>query len=238
MGEMIEIAALDGKGRFAAYFARPEGAPKAAIIVVQEIFGVNTDIRRKADDWAAQGYLAIAPDMFWRFAPGYDADPDVPEQLEQAMALRSQFDMDKAVADVEATIRHARALLAPGGKIGVVGFCWGGSIAYLAATRTDADVSAGYYGRQIADHLNEAHAIAHPLLLHFGDADPSIPAEIRAKVREALGSSPRVTIYEYAGAGHGFAATAGKRRNEAAASLADARTQAFFAERLGWASST
>jgi carboxymethylenebutenolidase len=115
----------------------------------------------------------------------------------------------------------------------VVGFCAGGSVAYLAATRTDADASVGYYGRLIADHLNEAHAIAHPLLLHFGIEDPSIPAEIREKVRAALESNPRVTIHDYEGAGHGFAASAGKRRNEAAARLADARTQAFFATWLG-----
>ena len=231
MGEMIQIDALDGEGRFGAYLARPENTPKAAIIVIQEIFGVNAGIRRKADDWATMGYLAIAPDMFWRFAPGYDVDPDVPEQLEQAMAQRDKFDLDKAVADVEATIRHVRSELA-GAKIGVVGYCWGGSVAYLAATRTDANASVGYYGRLIAEHLNEAHAVARPLLLHFGAADPSIPAELRAKVRAALGPNPRVTIHEYADAGHGFAATSGKRRDEKAAGEADARTEAFFAEYL------
>ena len=230
MGEMIEIPTLDGEERFSAYLAEPEGTPKAAIIVIQEIFGVNAGIRRKADQWAAAGYLALAPDMFWRFAPGYDVDPDVPEQLEQAMAQRSRFDTDKAVADVEASLRHARAIGA--GKVGVVGFCWGGAIAYLAATRTDADASVGYYGRLIADHLNEAHAIARPLMLHFGEADPSIPADMRAKVRAALDSHPRVSIHDYAGSGHGFAADSGKRRNEDAAQQADQRTAAFFAEHL------
>ena len=230
MGDWIEIDALDGQGRFAAWLARPEGPPRAAIIVLQEIFGVNAGIRRKADEWATLGYLALAPDLFWRFAPRYDADPDVPAQLAQSMALRAQFDADKAVADIEATVRHARTLT--DGKIGVVGFCWGGSLAYLAATRTDADASVGYYGRQIADYLSEAHAIARPVLLHFGDADPSIPAEMRAAVRAALDGNPRVTIHDYTGAGHGFAATSGKRRNAAAASEADARTAAFFAMHL------
>jgi carboxymethylenebutenolidase len=233
MGETIELEALDGEGRFAAYLARPEDVPKAAIIVIQEIFGVNEGIRRKADDWAEKGYLSLAPDMFWRFAPGYDVDPDVPEQLEQAMDLRTRFDLDKAVADVEAAIRHARVLLPAGGRVGVVGFCAGGSVAYLAATRTDVDASVGYYGRLIADHLNEAHAIARPLMLHFGLEDPSIPAELRERVRAALDPNPRVTIHDYAGAGHGFAATSGKRRNDAAAVLADERTEAFFAEHLG-----
>jgi carboxymethylenebutenolidase len=230
MGEWTEIDALAGEGRFAAWLARPDGEARAAIIVIQEIFGVNAGIRDKADDWAAKGYLAIAPDIFWRFAPRYDVDPDVPDQLEQAMQVRLSLDLDQAVADVEASIRHARALGAT--KVGVVGFCAGGSIAYLAATRTDADACVGYYGRQIVDHLDEAHAIARPLLLHFGEADPAIPAEMRDKVRAALGPNPRVTIHDYEGAGHGFATTTGKRRNETAAALADARTEAFFAELL------
>jgi carboxymethylenebutenolidase len=229
--EWTEIEALGDEGRFAAWLARPEGEVKAAIIVIQEIFGVNEGIRRKTDAWAAKGYLAIAPDMFWRFAPRFDVDPDVPEERDEAIQVRTGLDLDKAVSDVEATIRHARALGAA--KVGVVGFCAGGSIAYLAATRTDADASVGYYGRQIVDYLGEAHAIARPLMLHFGEVDPSIPAEMRAQVRAALGSNPRVTIHDYAGAGHGFAATAGKRRNVEAAEQADARTEAFFAAHLG-----
>jgi len=231
MGEWIELEALDGSGRFATWQARPDGPAKAAIVVIQEIFGVNPGIRRKADDWAAKGYLAIAPDMFWRFAPRFEADPDIKEQLDEAMELRGRFDLAASARDVEAAIRYVRTQGAE--KVGVVGFCAGGSVAYLAATRTDVDASVGYYGRQIADYLGEAHAIARPLLLHFGEADPSIPKEMRDRVRLALGGKPRVTIHDYAGAGHGFAATSGKRRNEEAASLADQRTEQFFAEYLG-----
>jgi len=232
MGEWIEVNALDGEGRFAGWLARPEGEPKAAIIVVQEIFGVNPGIRQKADDWTTKGYLAIAPDMFWRFTPRYEADPDVPAELDDAMRIRTQLDLDKAVKDIEASLRHARGLLPQGKKVGVVGFCAGGSVAYLAATRTDTDASVAYYGRLIADYLGEAHAIARPLLLHFGTEDPSIPAELRSQIRAELEPNPRVTIHDYEGAGHGFAATTGKRRHEAAAQLADARTEAFFAEHL------
>jgi carboxymethylenebutenolidase len=227
MGEWVELQALDGEGRFDAWRAWPEGDARAGIVVIQEIFGVNAGIREKAEDWAAKGYLAVAPDMFWRFAPHYEADPDVPAELEKAMAQRGQFDLAKAVRDVEAAIRYLRAQGVA--KVGVVGFCVGGSIAYLAATRTDADASVGYYGRQIAEHLGEAHAIARPLLLHFGEADPSIPAEMREEVKDALGANPRVTIHDYDGAGHGFASTFGTRRNEEAATLADQRTDAFFA---------
>jgi len=231
MGEWIALNALDGEGSFDAWLARPTGQAKAAIIVIQEIFGVNPGIRRKAEHWAAKGYLAIAPDMFWRFAPHYEADPDVQEELDHAMQLRLQFDLGKAARDVEAAIRHARSLGAE--KVGVVGFCAGGSVAYLAATRSDADACVGYYGRLIVEHLNEAHAIARPLLLHFGLEDPSIPADIRGRIRRALESHPRVTIHDYEGVGHGFAASSGKRRNEAAAQLADGRTEIFFREHLG-----
>ena len=227
MGEMIEIAALDGDGIFNAYLAEPKGAPKAAIIVIQEIFGVNPGIRKKADDWAAKGYLALAPDMFWRFKPGYDVDPDVPEQMKDAFEVRKQFDADKGVADVEACLREARARIG-GGKVGVVGFCLGGSVAYLAATRTDADASVGYYGGQIAQSLGEAHAIARPLMLHFGGEDAHITPDIVATIRAALEGNAHVAIHDYPGVGHGFADTFGIRRDEAAAQHADARTESFF----------
>lgn len=233
VGEMIEIEALDGTGRFATYRALPQDeVPRAAMIVIQEIFGVNAGIRRKADDWADQGCLALAPDMFWRFAPRYEADPDVPAQFAEAFELRHQFDIDKGVADVEAVIRTARAMLGQG-KVGVVGFCMGGRVAFLSATRTDVDASVGYYGGMIDQALDEAHGIARPLLLHYGAADEHIGAEAMAKVHAALDGNPRVTIHDYQGAGHGFADTFGKRRQQAAAQEADARTRAFFAEHLG-----
>ena len=227
MGEMFPIDALDQSGTFNAYVARPAGTPRAAIIVIQEIFGVNAGIRRKADDWAEKGYLALAPDMFWRVKPGYDVDPDVPEQMQDAFATMAQFGIDTGIEDVEATIRAARKLLG-GGKVGVVGFCLGGRIAYLTATRTDVDASVGYYGGGINSVLNEARAIAKPLLLHFAEQDHFITAEVRAEIHAALDSNSHVTIHEYEGVDHGFATTAGKRRNDEAAELADSSTDAFF----------
>lgn len=231
MADTITIDALDGAGSFALYRAEPSGAAKGAIIVVQEIFGVNRGIRQKADDWAALGYLAFAPDMFWRFAPGLDLDPDVPEHRDQAMGLIPQYEADKGILDIEAAIRTARAQTG-GGKVGVVGFCLGGSVAYLAATRTDADAAVGYYGGQIGRFLGEAHAIAKPLLLHFAEDDAHIGAEVRAPIHAALDGNTHVTIHEYAGVGHGFADTFGQRRDDAAARQADARTIEFFAQAL------
>ena len=231
MGEMIAISALDGSGLFDAYTARPDGAPKAAIIVIQEIFGVNPGIRAKVDDWAAKGYLALAPDMFWRVKPGYDVDPDVPEQMQDALGVMQRFDLNKGIEDVEATIRAARTRIG-GGKVGVVGFCLGGRVAYLTATRTDIDASVGYYGGGIDTMLNEAHAIARPLLLHFAEQDHYITAEKRAAIHAALDGNRHATIHEYADVDHGFATTSGKRRDDAAATLADSRTEAFFAAAL------
>jgi carboxymethylenebutenolidase len=231
MGLMTAIEALDGRGTFDAYTAQPEGTPKAAIIVIQEIFGVNPGIRKKADDWAAKGYLALAPDMFWRFKPGYDVDPDVPEQMQDAFLTMQRFDLDKGILDVEAVIRAARKLV-DGGKVGIVGFCLGGRTAFLTATRTDIDASVGYYGGGIDTMLGESHAIAKPLLLHFAEQDHYITAEKRGAIHAALDGNAHVTIHEYDGVDHGFATTSGKRRDDAAAELADARTAAFFAEAL------
>jgi carboxymethylenebutenolidase len=232
MGEKISVEALDEAGQFSAYLARPTAEPKAAIIVIQEIFGVNPGIRAKVDAWAAKGYLAAAPDMFWRFAPDYDVDPDVPAELEDAFEIRKQFDADKGIKDVEATIRALRAMLPAGGKVGLVGYCMGGRVAYLTATRTDIDASVGYYGAGIDAALNEAHAIAKPLMLHFAGDDHFIPEDVRSKIRDALGANPHVTIHDYPGVDHGFATTSGSRRDDAAADVADGRTEAFFARYL------
>src|SRR5687768_1197650 len=133
----VEIETFDGDGKFNAYLAQPEGEPRGAIVVIQEIFGVNPGIRRKCDHWAALGYVAAAPDLFWRFAPGVELDPDVPEEFQRALQLMGQLDQDLAIKDIEATIRALRSGLPDGGKVGVVGYCLGGRLAYMSAARTD-----------------------------------------------------------------------------------------------------
>ncbi|HEX8644385.1 MAG TPA: dienelactone hydrolase family protein [Allosphingosinicella sp.] len=230
---MIEIRTLEGSESFGAYLAEPEGAPRAAIVVIQEIFGVNEGIRRKCDRWAALGYLAIAPDLFWRLRPGVELDPDVPDQFEEALGLMGRFDQDRGIQDIEAAIRAARARLSEGGKVGCVGYCLGGRLAYMTAARTDVDASVGYYAVGLDSLLHEKNAIARPLMLHIAGADGFVPPETQAKMHEALDDHPRVTLHDYPREDHGFAAEMGKRRSEEAAALADARTEAFFREHIG-----
>src|SRR3546814_413860 len=133
------IPALDEEGVIPAYVARPDADSSRAIIVIPEIFGVNAGIRRKCDDWAAEGYLTIAPDIFWRFAPGVELNPDVEAEMNEALGYFGQVDPDKGVRDIEAAIRWLRSQGAE--TIGCVGFCLGGRLAYMAATRTDIDAS-------------------------------------------------------------------------------------------------
>lgn len=227
----IQIEALDGSGSFAAYRADPEAAPRGAIVVIQEIFGVNEGIRRKCDHFAALGYLALAPDLFWRLKPGIELDPDIEPEFKQALDWMGKFDQDKGVADIEATIRAARD--ARGGKVGVTGYCLGGRLAYMTAARTDADASVGYYAVGIDGLLGEKHAIANPLMLHIAGDDGFVPAPVQAKMHEGLDDHPKVTLHVYPGEDHGFATEMGKRRSDAAAQLADSRTEAFFAEHIG-----
>lgn len=226
------IPTLDGSGEIPAYVARPTGTPRGAIIVIQEIFGVNPGIRKKADDWAAQGYLAVAPDVFWRQEPGLEFDPDVPEQFNAAVGYMMKHDFDEGIKDVEALIHWIRRE-AGVPKVGLMGFCMGGRVAYMAAARTDVDASVGYYGVAIDRMLGEKHAIANPLLLHVPTADGFVPADVQKAMHEGLDDHPKVTIHDYEGLDHGFADEGGKRRDEAGAALADKRTAEFFARHVG-----
>ena len=225
------IRTLDDTQDFTAYVARPAGEARAAVVVIQEIFGVNEGIRRKCDRLAADGYLAVAPDLFWRIAPGVQLDPDVPAEFEQALGLMGKFDQDAGVRDIEATIRFARAGVG-GRKVGVVGYCLGGRLAFMAAARTDADASVGYYGVGIDGLLGESHAIANPVLLHVPEEDHFVDKAAQARMHAGLDDHPKVTIHDYPGEDHGFAAETGTRRSPASAALADSRTAAFFAEHL------
>jgi carboxymethylenebutenolidase len=240
MGDMIQIKALGEDALFPAYSAMPENTPKAAIIVIPEIFGVNAGIRQKCDNLAQSGYLAIAPDIFWRFAPGVELNPDVEAQLQEAFGYFQTFadtnGSDTAVRDIEAAIHaiHRGEMgVPPVAKVGCVGYCLGGRLAYMAAARTDISASVGYYGVMIDQMLNESHAIANPLMLHIPTADHFVGPEAQAAIHKQLDNHPKVVLHDYEGLDHGFAAEMGDRRDDAGAELADSRTMKFFEEHLG-----
>ncbi len=231
MSETVRISTLDGSEAFDAYIARPDGEPKSAILVIQEIFGVNAGIRRKCDKLAEEGYLALAPDLFWRIERGVELDPDIEPEFQRALDLMGKLNQDAAIRDIEATIKYARTLTETG-KVGAVGYCLGGRLAYMTAARTDADATVGYYGVGIDGLLREKDAIAHPLMLHIPTEDGFVDKETQAKMHEGLDDHPKVTLHDYEGLDHGFATEFGKRRAEEAATLADRRTAEFFAEHL------
>lgn len=232
MATNTEIPTLQGEDTIPAYVVRPKDAPRGAIIVYQEIFGVNPGIRKMAEEWASRGYLAVAPDVFWRQTPGVEFDADVPEEFQQAIGMMMAHDFDLGIQDVEAVIHWVRRSENVA-KVGFVGFCMGGRVAYMAATRTDVDASVGYYGVMIDQMLGEKNAIARPLMLHIPTADGFVPPEAQQAMHQGLDDHPKVTLHDYEGLDHGFAAQSGARRVEDVAQLADQRTAAFFAEHVG-----
>ena len=232
MATNTTIPTLDSTGKMPAYVVRPQGEPKGAIIVIQEVFGVNPGIVRKADDWAALGYLAVAPDVFWRQQPGVELDADVPEQFQKAIALMMAHDFDRGLEDLKAVLAWIRHEL-PGKRAGLVGFCMGGKIAYQMAARTDIEAAVGYYGVGIDQMLDEAGNITGQLMLHIPTADGFVPADQQAAMHAGLDGNSHVTLYDYEGLDHGFADTFGARRDPAGAELADRRTVEFFARHLG-----
>ncbi len=222
MGETITLTAEDGH-KLSAYRVAPKGTPRGGLVVVQEIFGVNSHIKRVADGFAADGYVALAPAIFDRverdFAIGYK-----PEDIERGRAVRGKLPVEDAVKDVRAAVK---ALAAERLKVGVVGYCFGGTLAWLAATRIDGVACAvGYYGGGIADAAAEKPRC--PVLLHWGETDQSIPPEHHARVRAA---HPDLPMHVYP-AGHGFNCDERASYHEPSARLARQRTLEFFAKHL------
>ncbi len=225
---------IDGPdGAFDAYVAVPSGSgPWPAVVVIQEIFGVNRTIRGIADDLAAAGFLAVAPDLFWRFEAGIELDDRQPDDLARAFALFQRYDADRGVEDIRATITAVRSMPEAGDKVGAVGYCLGGSLAYLTACRTDSDATVAYYGISIPDQLAEAADLDRPLLLHVAELDRFVPPEKRDAMLAGLRDNPKVTTHLYPGVDHAFARKGGEHYERAAAELADTRTLEFFRSNL------
>lgn len=228
----LTIRANDGSGSFGSYLALPERTPAAAILVIQEIFGVNQVMRDLCDGFAAEGYLAFAPDLFWRIEPGVDITDRTEAEWQQAFALMQKFDVDKGVEDLKAALAALRGHEACTGKVGTVGYCLGGKLAFLMATRSDADCNVSYYGVGLAGHLGEIDRIARPLMLHVAREDGFVPKEEQDKVAAALAGNDQVEHHSYEGKDHAFAREGGANYDAEAAGTANRRTLAFFARHL------
>ena len=220
-------------GEFAAYLASPASGRGPGIVVIQEIFGVNKVMRDITDAFAARGYFAICPDLFWRLEPGVQLTDRTKQEWDRAFGLMSRFDQDAGVKDIQASIGYLRhSVTGCTGKVGAVGYCLGGLLAYLAATRTDSDASVGYYGVNIKDKLAEADRIKKPLMLHVAGKDQFVPPEAQKQVSDALKNNPLVTIHTYPEMDHAFARQGGDHYDKACADLANGRTSTFFRQHL------
>ena len=230
MGARIEVTTPDGV--FSAYVATPAAASAPAVVVIQEIFGVNQVMRDITDGLAGQGFLAICPDLFWRIEPGIDITDQSEAEWKRAFELFNAFDVDKGVKDIAATLAAIRADAGCSGKAGAVGFCLGGLLAFLTAARTDADACVSYYGVGIEGRLAEAKALAHPVMLHIAEADQFVPPPAQAMIVSALKDHPKATLHTYPGRDHAFARAGGEHYHEADAMAAGHRSLAFFREHL------
>ena len=223
MSETVKLKASDNH-EFDAYVARPAGQPIAGLVVIQEIFGVNQHIRSVADGYARDGFLTVAPALFDRVERGVELSYDGPE-AQRGMAIRQKLDIAKCVEDIDAALAYVRRQT--GKKSGVIGYCFGGLLAWLSATRLNPDVAVGYYAGGIGNFATEIpHA---PVQLHFGKLDTHIPAEQVNKVHAA---HPQVEIHWYENAGHGFNCDMRSSYNAEAAALARTRALAFLKKHL------
>ena len=224
--QTITITVADGS--FNAYVARPAATPAPAVVVIQEIYGVNAVIRGVADRFAEAGYLAVAPDLFWRIEPGIDLTDQTEDGNKRAFELFELYDVDTGIQDIAAVIEAVRALPACTGRVGDVGYCLGGKLAFLTATRTDSDASVAYYGVGLDALAGEAEKLIHPLMLHVAEEDRFVPKTAQAAMEQALKNHPQIEYFTYPGRDHAFARPGGAHFDEDDAALADGRTLRFL----------
>jgi carboxymethylenebutenolidase len=231
--ETSTITVTVSDGTFSAYIARPTSVPKVPVVVVlQEIFGVNKDLRETCNELAERGFIALSPDLFWRDAPGLDLNAWSESDWARGFELYGTYDFDRGVKDIEATITASRLLAGASGRVGVMGFCLGGLMTFLTAARTNVDAAVAYYGGGTDKHLAEAKSISAPLLMHLAGEDEFIPPEARGLVILALAANPNAEIHVYEGQNHAFARHTGAHYDEASTILANARTYEFLERAL------
>lgn len=219
-------------GEFDAYVAKPDKpGPWPGVVVIQEIFGINHVMREVCDRLAGLGYLAVCPDLFWRLKPGVELTDRTQAEWDEALTYMNRFDIDTGVRDIQSTLDQVRASFECNGRVGTVGYCLGGHLAFLTATRTNADCAVGYYGVNLQARLDETVAI--PLMLHIAEEDGFVTKDAQAQVKSALAGNDLVTIHSYPGRDHAFARPGGQNFHQEDADRANDRTLAFFRSCLG-----
>ena len=212
-----------------AYLSLPKRTPGAGLVIAQEIFGVNAAMRQICDFFASRQFTVICPDLFWRAEPGVELGET---ERDRAFALRGKMNDDQVSDDIASAVEFLRKHEACTGSVGVVGYCWGGMLAYLTAVRHKPDAAVGYYGVGIDKRLDLAKNLSCPLMLHYAELDQFASPEVAALVRSTFKDDPRVTVYEYRKVGHAFARPGGAHYDKAAGDLADMRSLSFLVEKL------
>ena len=235
---MIDRVAIEGRaGAFGAYIARPKALPAPAVVVLHEVFGVNADIRKTCDELAEQGFIAVAPDLFWRQEPGVDLSVTSDADWQHGLRLYQAYDRDAGAKDVKDTANVVAKLPECTGKVAVLGYCLGGLMTFLTAVRYGVDAAVVYHGGDTEKYLGELDGFDGPLLMHLGEEDEFISRAAQAEIKAALASKPNAIVYSYPGQRHAFARHNGAHYNAAAAALANGRTADFLHRQLGttWA---
>ncbi|MGC2245828.1 MAG: dienelactone hydrolase family protein, partial [Terriglobales bacterium] len=220
-------------GKFAGYIARPETVPAPAVVVLQELFGVNADIRKHCDELAEQGYLALAPDLYWRQEPGVDLNVTSQADWDHGLRLYSAYDRDAGVRDIKDTIDAAHSLPECSGKVALLGYCLGALMVFMTAVRHDGiDAAVWYHGADTDKYLGEIDGLHAPILMHVAEEDEFISKAAQAEIKAALAKKPNATVYSYPGQSHAFSRHNGAHYNPAAAHLANGRTSEFLQQKL------
>lgn len=231
-GNVIKLRLQDDHD-FSAYLSLPSIRNGSAVIILQEIFGINANIRAVADRYAGEGYVAIAPDLFWRQQPGVELDPASAEDRDRATALMKGLDQQLAIKDCLVAADHARSLIGASGKVGAVGYCLGGKLAYLLAMEQGIAAAVSYYGVAIHAALDLAPKLQSPLMLHIANGDQLCPPQAQSAIKEAMQPfGDRVIILEYPDVGHAFARAGSAAYDKASAVRADEATFSFLAREL------
>jgi carboxymethylenebutenolidase len=220
------------EGAFAAYVAQPTSLPAPAVIVLHEVFGVNADIRKTCDELADQGFIAVAPDLFWRQEPGVDLSVTSEADWQHGLRLYQAYDRDAGAKDVKDTAHVVAKLPGCMGRVAVLGYCLGGLMTFLTAARYGVHAAVVYHGGDTEKYLGEVNGLDSPLLMHLAEEDEFISKPAQGEIKAALASKPNATVYSYPGQHHAFARHNGAHYNAAAAKLANGRTSEFLHQHL------